>query len=160
MTVIRCALLFTIAIAAAGCVTPPLVAESFSPSLIVTPAKDEVVLVIFRQVTPPTIGSLTVDVRGSPKTELPNNSFAVVTTKAGPTNITVTYPAISVIKPITVETSFEGGTTHYLEIVGGLGSISAPGPYVQVWGGLAEKDANSAIPLLLKCCRRVHALPN
>jgi len=156
----RYALLFTVAVAVAGCAAPPSGAEGFTSSMIVAPAKDEVVLIIFRQVTPPTMSSLTVEIQGSPKAELPNNSFAIVRTKPGQATIAVTYPAISVIKSTKAEPSFEGGTTHYLEIVGGLGSMTLTGPYIQVWSGLAEKDASAAISVLEKCCRRVFAAPN
>lgn len=152
--------LVTLAIALAGCATPPSDAEVFLSSTVPAPANDEVVLVVFRQITPPTIGTLTVQTNNLPTAELPNNSYAVLKVKSGPVVITVTYPAIAVIKPTRVETFFEGGSTHYLETVGGLGQISMPGPYVQLWAGLVERGKDDAERLLTKCCRRVWPTPH
>ena len=157
MNAVGSIVLVSLAIALAGCVTPRSDAEVFLSSMVPAPANDEVVLIVFRQITPPTIGKLTVQANNSSTAELPNNSYTVLKVKSGPAVVTVTYPFYAAIKTTKVETSFEGGSTHYLEIVGGLGSISMPGPYVQIWAGLVERERDDAERLLTNCCRRVWA---
>ena len=138
-----------------GCATVPKDARSFSLTEIPSFTKDEVMLIVFRQVTPPTGFSLKLFINDAFKAQLPNNSFTWVKLKAGPTKIKVEYPAISMSKPIVMETIYEGGSCHYVEIAGGIGSIIPALYYIEVWDDLKEWPKEDAVNVLTKCCRYV-----
>ena len=158
MNIIRGVLALLLGLMLAGCATPPPDADPFSLARLRVPAADEVVLVVYREFSPPAMYKFTVRVNASAQVDLPTEGFAVVTTQSGPVQIGVTYPDMAMIKPTSFQASFAGGTVHFLELVGDIASVSLPGPLVRLSGGVVEKPAAAAVPQLTRCCRQVPVL--
>lgn len=137
-------------LALSGCATPPKSAKTYDQVQIGSTETDRPVLVIYRDLVPPVMYSVTVQIAGKPVAKLPNKAFTWVYLNQGSNDVKVSWPILAATPSKRFTVTAVPGRTYYYEF-GGHTEMSGVGVSYNLQD-ISAQDEHISASRIRACC--------